>query len=104
MNIYNIYKDIIKIYPYKVSKKEFIRCINKATIIIYENNIHLIMDNNYIYYFGALPSFRTKSLLGTFVKKYKYLAKGKMFYSYDIKNFKRKTKLIDNKKRLYKWD
>ena len=104
MNIYNIYKDILKIYPYKVSIEEFTRCINKATIIVYESNIHLIMDNNYIYYFGALQTSRTKSLLGTFVKKYKNLAKGKMFYSYNIKNFKRKVSIINKSKRLYKWD
>ena len=81
------------------SIEEVVRCLDKASIIIYQDGIFLVADKDYIYYFGSNVKGRK---LGEFVKKYKYLASGKIFYSENIEPFKRKVSRVDA--RRYRWD
>lgn len=58
--------------------KEITRCLNKATIIVFDNTSILVADKEYVYYFGS-----TASTLNTvkFYRKTKHLISGKVSYT-----------------------
>jgi hypothetical protein len=99
MNLIETILDVDKTADYD----SIIRCLDKATIILFYDGVYLVADDTYIYYFGSIKGSRNKSKLGVFVKTFRYLVEGKLFYSKDITPFKRKTTVIDSSKELYKW-
>ncbi len=67
------------------SRENIVRCLNKATIIIFDNINVLVADEEYVYYFGsrAAPLNTVK-----FYYRFKHLISGKKSYTWNKKIIK----------------
>jgi hypothetical protein len=67
------------------TSSEIIRCLNKATIIVFNNKSVIVADENYVYYAGSI--LNTKDTVKWY-HNYKHLLSGKKSYTKNIKIIK----------------
>lgn len=80
-----------------------IRCLNKANIISYDSEKVFVADENYIYFFAALPKIKKSKEFYSFYKSNYPLMKNKMIFSKDTTLYKNRVVALDTKIGLYLW-
>lgn len=80
---------ILKTFDHS-KREEIVRCLNKASIIIYYDDFCLVADDTYVY-FGALGKNKRKRY-----SMYKHLLKGKKFFTEKPEAFKNHSKQQGN--------
>jgi hypothetical protein len=83
------------------TSSEIVRCLNKATIIMYDNRSVIIADDNYVYYFGS--TLNPKDTVSWY-RTYKHLLSGKKSYTTNPKILKVMAKEIIGMSKSGNWE
>lgn len=83
----------------KEKREEIVRCLNKATLIVYDGENCIVGDDIYIYYFATTAN-RTKKFYKFYHQYEKYMDK-KLFYAGSLPMYKNRCKQIEGD--LYQW-
>jgi hypothetical protein len=88
--------------------KEITRCLNKATIIVFDTDGVLVADDMYIYYFGTTAKKRKSKKFYKFYKKHSNHLLGKYFFSANITAYKNHCQYISSNcnmpyNKVYQW-
>ena len=73
------------------TKEEIVRCLNKSTIIVFDNINILVANKEYVYYFGSTA---TPLNIVKFYYKFRHLISGKIAFTRDEKILKIMAKEI----------